>query len=192
MTNIIVSTGYDTPYGVQLRPASAHAVAVHRRIDGTIVVMRTRVPAVTENEKVVLKLAATSPGNAWQIVIRDQGGDTIEGWYSVPDVESINFTELAQVDPDSLEPTAEPDPAWWAMANATVESGTVNSAGELVLKRTDGKTMNAGRVKGDRGPAGSKGNDGTRIIIGDGFPTIDANINDLYIDKLTGKLYRNE
>ena len=122
-------------------------------------VFRTELTASFHGEG-ELDLPHTGPDEAWIITFTEQKGDTVDGYYAVPQQESVPFTELTPIDPESLEPTADPDPVWWAMARSTVESGTVNSAGELVLKRTDGKTMSAGKVKGEPGKDGAPGRDG--------------------------------
>jgi hypothetical protein len=64
---------------------------------------------------------------------------------AVPDVPEVDYPDLVTVDPATLEPTAEPEPAWVAMANSTVTTGTV-TGDNLILTRTDGTTVDAGRV----------------------------------------------
>lgn len=48
----------------------------------------------------------------------------------------------------------------------SIDSGSVNSNGELVLTFTDGSTLNVGTVKGDKGEKGDKGDTGARGIPG--------------------------
>jgi hypothetical protein len=48
---------------------------------------------------------------------------------------------------------------------------------------------NIGYIKGPKGDSGKDGSDGNRVLFGNGHPTISANINDTYVDFLTGDVY---
>lgn len=84
---------------------------------------------------------------------------------AVPDVAEVDYPDLVAVDPATLLPTAAPEPAWVAMAASTVTTGAV-VADDLILTRTDGTSVNAGRVAGEVGPQGIQGEQGIQGIQG--------------------------
>lgn len=88
---------------------------------------------------------------------------------AVPDVAELDDTDLVVVDPATLEPSAEPEPAWVAMAQSTVTTGTV-TGDNLILTRTDGTTTNAGNVRGATGLTGPIGPQGPQGIPGEAGP----------------------
>ena len=81
---------------------------------------------------------------------RVEGG--ITRYTSVPDVPTVNYRTLVDVDPTTLDPTVDATAAWWAMARSTVTTGEV-VGDDLILTRTDGTTVNAGDVRGPQGDA---------------------------------------
>jgi len=199
LTQVIFAPGIDTRYGVRYAFATVQARAARRRVDGDVLVFRTALTEQINAEEKGVELKATGPGEAWIITVSEQSGDKVSGYYKVPDVESVYFHELTEVDPESLEPDGTPEPEWWAMARSTVNSGSVNVEGDLVLKRTDGKTVNAGRVKGEPGRDGAPGRAGTPGRDGvdgkDGAPGKDAVLlsGDPYkyvIDQSAGRVVR--
>lgn len=160
MTSIVFAFGNDTIYGVRYSYTNVTLTAVTRRIADDVLVFRSTIPLQVDGEVATLDLPVSGYGEAWLINAIDSRGDAVSGYYKIPDVESVYFHDLEQVDPDTLEPTAEPEAEWWIMARSTVTGGTVNEVGDLILKRNDGNTVNAGRVKGDAGKNGVDGKDG--------------------------------
>ena len=70
----------------------------------------------------LLHLAPTGAGWCWQIVERTPGG--ITRYVLVPDsLDIVDYADLVDVDPVTLDPTAEPEAAWWA-AWAALAAGT--------------------------------------------------------------------
>ena len=74
-------------------------------------------------------------------------------------IEYAELLENYQVDPDTLDPAAEPEAAWWTFANGladdaanAVVSGTI-VGDDLILTQNDGDTINAGNVRGPSAPA---------------------------------------
>ena len=66
----------------------------------------------------LLHLAPTGAGWCWQIIERTPRGKT--RYVLVPDsVATLDYADLVDVDPLTLDPTAEPEAAWWAVWNAT-------------------------------------------------------------------------
>ncbi|MFD9730893.1 collagen-like domain-containing protein [Micrococcus luteus] len=111
-------------------------------------------------------LRPTSTGNAYKAVWDPVNGKKWSEYVTVPDVAEIPYTGLSKVSPRSLDPEAEPEPSWWATANATINSGTVVD-GELLLARADGETVKAGKVVGPQGPVGPRGETGPQGIKGE-------------------------
>ena len=69
-----------------------------------------------------LHLAPTGAGWCWQIIERTPRGKT--RYVLVPDsVATLDYGPLVDVDPTTLDPTAEPEAAWWAAWQA-MASGT--------------------------------------------------------------------
>ena len=61
----------------------------------------------------LLHLAPTGAGWCWQIIERTPRGKT--RYVLVPDsVATLDYADLVDVDPLTLDPTAEPEAAWWA------------------------------------------------------------------------------
>ena len=70
----------------------------------------------------LLHLAPTGAGWCWQIIERTPCGKT--RYVLVPDsVATLDYADLVDVDPLTLDPAAEPDAAWWAAWQA-MASGT--------------------------------------------------------------------
>ncbi|BCT75526.1 hypothetical protein SCMU_13680 [Sinomonas cyclohexanicum] len=67
-----------------------------------------------------------------------------------------SYPALVRVNPFTLAAVAA-DPAWVAMANSTVTSGSIDGNGHLILTRTDSTTTDAGAVVGPAGAAGATG-----------------------------------
>ena len=70
----------------------------------------------------LLHLAPTGAGWCWQIIERTPRGKT--RYVLVPDsLATLDYAPLVDVDPATLDPTAEPEAAWWA-AWAALAAGT--------------------------------------------------------------------
>lgn len=114
------------------------------------------------------ELEHTDSSWAWHITILRGTTVISDGHYWVTQAIPTNFVDLAKINLEGLDPES----AWWDMARATVTEGTVNAAGDLILTRTDGDTINAGRVRGADGvsdipgPAGPQGPQGERGLQG--------------------------
>ena len=110
-----------------------------------------------------IEVEPAGPDWVWEVTERVAGADQIR-YFSVPDEAMIEYTELLenyQVDPDTLDPAAEPEAAWWTFANGladdaadAVVSGTI-VGDDLILTQNDGDTINAGDVRGPIGPGAS-------------------------------------
>lgn len=150
--------GTDTKGLVSFQP-------VRRTTDGGVIVTDQAVTVKVDGSANVA-LRPTSAGNAYKAVWDPVNGKKWSEYVTVPDVAEIPYTGLSKVSPGSLDPEAEPEPSWWATANATINSGTVVD-GELVLTRADGETVKAGKVVGPQGPVGPRGETGPQGIKGE-------------------------
>jgi hypothetical protein len=73
-------------------------------------------------------LAPTDSTWAWRIEESINGSPSRTIYATVPNVESIPYTDLVQIDPNTLMPTALPGAAWSAML---AETDTRLSAGTI-------------------------------------------------------------
>ena len=158
MTLVSFEIGKDTAEGVALNAGTIVATPTRRRVDGTVVVARNSVCTEFCGEAVTLELPSTPLGVAMKIIVDSNHAEPIDGYFKIPNVESISFSELIEVDPETLE-AGEPEPEWWAVANATVNSGKV-VGDHLILTRNDGVEVDAGNVRGLPGQDGKDGEDG--------------------------------
>lgn len=119
---------------------------VERRADGGVVIL-PEAHSVTLVDGVAS--ADLDPGYYLFQEVTGAGSSAVR---LVPAVGPVAYADLVAVDPVTLDPSAAPDPAWLAMARATVTSGSI-VGDDLVLQRTDGTTVDAGNVRGPAGPA---------------------------------------
>lgn len=159
MTQVIFSLGNDTINGVRYAFTNVTARQAVRRVDGTVLVLKSTIVGSTEGDTLTLTLAPSGLGEAWIMSLIDKQGDMISGYYKVPDTESVYFHQLTELDPTTLDPKAKPEPEWWAMARSTVTDGDVVD-GNLILTHYDGSETNVGRVKGEDGKDGAPGKAG--------------------------------
>lgn len=81
----------------------------------------------------LLHLAPTGAGWCWQIIERTPRGKT--RYVLVPDsVATLDYADLVDVDPATLEPSAEPEAAWWA----AIEGIQGGAGGLTVIDNGDG------------------------------------------------------
>lgn len=77
-----------------------------------------------------IELRPTEYGWAWNAVEKVRGGS--RRTVLVPDVESIDYGDLEDVEPKTLEPTAEPEAAWWAAVDDLILGGQGPDGAALV------------------------------------------------------------
>lgn len=61
---------------------------------------------------------ATGIDWCWRVIERVAGG--AQRYVIVPDVATVDYGDLVDVDPETLSPTAEPEAAWWAALDDVV------------------------------------------------------------------------
>ncbi len=103
-----VSTGLDVPITGKV------SCQLYRKEENGALVRTTKSSVATINPDgtVVLNLLTSPPNQAWRI--RVLGAPDVDPiWVFMPNVEEIDLDDLVKVDPDTLEPSAEPEAAWW-------------------------------------------------------------------------------
>jgi hypothetical protein len=60
----------------------------------------------------------------WSVVEAIEGTPSRRRYLAVPDQSSVDYADLAEIDPDTLSPAPSPDPAW-AAPLAELAAGTV-------------------------------------------------------------------
>jgi hypothetical protein len=79
------------------------------------------------------ELAPTEPGWAWQVVERTSGGSPRSRYVTVPDTaEVVDYADLVEVDPATLDPVAEPEAAWTLALDQRVPAG--GAPGQVLAK----------------------------------------------------------
>ena len=145
--NTTVTAGEPT-----LATIKATATAV-RYADANIILPVTQTHVIlTSGGSLVLEPTGTSW--CWKLDISVPGKYAYTVHVVVPDVTSIDFDELDQVDPDTL--TSVPEPAWWAALAAGLHSATPGPPGPQGAPGPTGPTGPTGA----RGPLGYQGPQG--------------------------------
>lgn len=151
MTRVLFSYRQPGINGLRAPSGSIRLAPTRRREQGEHVVLPNVFLATLEDGQVIVDLEPTGDGWAWSM--RESVGGGSDGLYfTIPtDLGKVlNFTDLEMVDPDTLDPVADPVAAWWAELDHTVTGGEVQGD-SLVLSRRGGETFNAGDVRGAQG-----------------------------------------
>lgn len=124
--------------------------------DGVVFPAYMTVPVVDGQLTTVLDL---TPTNEFCCVRWDvqYGLHHLTRYTLVPETGPVDFGDLVDVDPNTLVPSDGNVAAWEAIAASQIESGTVDSAGQLILSARDGSTQDAGHVRGSQGLQGGPG-----------------------------------
>ena len=83
-----------------------------RRVEGKAVVMPQPFSVTLAGGAAVVEVAPNGPGWCWKVSEYVTGG--VVRYVTVPDMPSIAYTDLVDVDPATLDPSAVPEAAWWA------------------------------------------------------------------------------
>src|SRR5438132_10051994 len=120
-----------------------------RVVDSTLsqVVMPAPFAVTLDGTQSTVAITVDPTTSAWAWSVREaiSGAAVATLYFNVPTTGPVAYSALTQVDPTTLTAVTA-DPAWVAMANATVTSATVNGSGNLILTRTNTTTVNAGSV----------------------------------------------
>jgi len=166
-------------------PATITAVpTAPRTVEGapdTIVIPAPFTIDTTTGGTADINLAPTGAGWCWKITTTVTGVYAATHYVLVPDAAAVDYADLVHVDPDTLEPGATPDAAWWAEIEALkVLGGVPGTPGTNGTNGVDGKDGRDGAQgmpgekgeqgepgpKGDTGAPGAKGNTGSSGVNG--------------------------
>lgn len=115
MTSVHLALFRDGPDGHRPVTGSVSFCRTRRGVDGSIVVLPLEFSAPLVNGEATVDLAPTGPDWCWMVI--EPTGAGIIRHIIVPDVEPsvvLEYSMLPDVDPNTLEPSAEPEAAWWA------------------------------------------------------------------------------
>ena len=89
-------------------------VPTRRRTAGADIILPAGFDAELVDGEVTVELAATGPDWCWMVIEPTKRG--LIRYIIVPDVGDVvlEYSSLPDVDPATLEPSAEPEAAWWA------------------------------------------------------------------------------
>jgi endoglucanase len=168
MTTIRLGVKVPTAAGVDVLAAgSLEWVPTARRVVGDDLVLPGKFTVA--NSVPTVSVAPTGPTWAWKVTERLSGGSGAPRYLVVPDTtETVDYADLVEVDPKTLEPTATPEAAWWA-ALGDLEAGAQGPKGDPGEPGPVGPVGPAG-ADGEPGPAGATGPAGPKGDKGDVGP----------------------
>ena len=94
-------------------------VPTRRRTAGADIILPAGFDAELVGGEVTVELAPTGPDWCWMVIEPTKRG--LIRYIIVPDVgddEVLEYSSLPDVDPATLEPSAEPEAAWWAIVES--------------------------------------------------------------------------
>lgn len=108
----------------------------------TIVLPQARIEKLTGETSIVLE--PTTPAWCWSIRERVPGG--IRRYVLVPESDTpVAYADLIDVDPTTLDPTLEPDPAWWAALQSAQDA--IDTAQEAATTAASESASSAGAAE---------------------------------------------
>lgn len=117
MTSVHLALFRDSPDGHRPVTGPVSFCRTRRGVDGSIVVLPLEFSAPLVNGEATVDLAPTGPDWCWQVI--EPTGAGVIRYIIVPDVGGVlEYSSLPDVDPTTLEPSAEPEAAWWAIVEA--------------------------------------------------------------------------
>lgn len=126
-----------------------------RRTAGDTVVMPAGFVATLTNGEAVIDVDPTGADWVWRV---DENVPTSYGtsrYVAVPDLGTeVNYTTLVQVDPATLEPSEDPDPAWYAYVD-TLEGQAATASASAVAAKTAAEAAQASATGSQAGAAAS-------------------------------------
>ncbi len=115
MSKVHVSLHRDAAYGKAPITGPMRFAPSRRRSDGQDIILPAGFDVDLVDGEAVVELAATGPDWCWTAYEPTLRG-AIRHFLvpDVPDDEVLEYSSLPDVDPTTLEPSAEPEAAWWA------------------------------------------------------------------------------
>jgi hypothetical protein len=125
VTTVRIALLAPTADGVGKRPTGNLAFKpTKRRTVGDDVVLPAPFNVGITDPPSTAEVAPTEPGWAWEVVERVSGGSPHKRLLAVPDSPTVvDYADLVELDPATLDPAAEPEAAWWAAIEALLPSG---------------------------------------------------------------------
>jgi hypothetical protein len=119
---------------IEWRPTARYAI-------DNAVTLPTPVPVTLETDADTLATVDPSgDGWCWRVTERSAGGT--QRYVIVPDLPEVHYRDLVDVDPDTLDPAAVPEAAWWAaLAGATAASALVLAESDPIPEGTPTGTL---------------------------------------------------
>lgn len=113
MTSVHFALFRDGPTGQRPVTGTLGFHRSRRGVDGSVVILPLEFSVPLIGGEATVDLAPTGP--AWCWVISEPTKRGMVRYVVVPDAPGVvEHTELPDIDPSTLEPSAEPEAAWWA------------------------------------------------------------------------------
>lgn len=115
----LVRLAFDVPDGTGETPASGALrwTPTKRRVSAYRVIMPAGFQVALVNGEASPEVAPTGTDWVWRVDEAIPGSPRTTRYVAVPDVAEVQYSELPDVDPRTLAPTADADPAWYAYVN---------------------------------------------------------------------------
>ncbi len=104
-----------------------------REAGDTVVVPAGFAPELIDGA-VNVEAAPTTADWVWRVDEQIPGVSSSTRFFAVPNLAEVNYTDLIEVDPATLVPTADPDPAWYAYVDTLAAQATTASASAVASK----------------------------------------------------------
>ena len=119
MSRVHVSLHRDAAHGKAPITGPMRFAPSRRRSDGQDIILPADFDVDLVDGEAIVELDATGPDWCWTAYEPTIGG-VIRSFLvpDVPDDEVLEYSSLPDVDPATLEPSAEPEAAWWAALEA--------------------------------------------------------------------------
>lgn len=116
------------------------------------------------------------------VVDEEMGPGSRTRFVHIPQSSSaLDYGDLQDIDPATLEPDAEPEAAWWIVSDTQIDDASLRDDYHLILIRRNGETKDLGYVRGEQGNVGPAGPVGMTFR-GAWSSTIDYNNLDAAVD----------
>ena len=136
MTTVLVALTRDTPTGRERAAGTLRWEPTARRLAGVEVVLPQgfTVALPESGDWLAVDVPASGPAWCWRVTERIPGGGGIVRYVAVPDLPgSVAYAELVDVDPATLDPSAEPEAAWWAALDGLVSLPEPGAEGQVLV-----------------------------------------------------------
>lgn len=132
----LVSIEVKVPEIAGLGPASGALrwTPTKRHLAGDSVVMPKGFTAELVNGEAAIEVEPSTAEWAWRVDEAIPGTQSQSRFVAVPDLAQVDYTTLIQVDPATLVPSAEPEPAWYAYVDTLTGQATTASASAIAAK----------------------------------------------------------